>query len=161
MKNILITVLAIITIISAGVALYFYKEVQHMRSMAQVQQSVVSETPGVQAGKVQGLLGYPSDYLPQGKLVAKNIVTLKEFTQPVLGNTMKYEFILPVGVYHLKYEINDSNGGAGYHTAFSRCLAVPDCPRDGTILPVTVEAGKTTENVNINDFYSNPDPATF
>ena len=66
----------------------------------------------VDQGTVSGKLCYPSDFLPKGEIIAKDIVTGKLFSQdyPGSGNggTENFTFKLPIGTYHLKYQAHAS-----------------------------------------------------
>ncbi len=160
MKNILIGVLVFVSIISLGSAIRLYMESREIPAPISLE-ATVSQEYMIKAGKVTGKLGYPSDFLPEGKLIAKNILNGYEFSQPVNTRSLQYEFTLPEGTYHFKYDTGAESGYAGYYTTISECIASVECPKKGTIKTVSVQAGKITTNVNINDFYSDLDPSVF
>lgn len=131
----------------------------------QTQQSSSTNDIARGNGTVTGKLCYPSEGLPSGKIVAKNLATNQEITQNYSGGVDTYTFDLPVGTYHLKYTTPTYLNG--YYDSYSSCLnsgGTPECSgqQNRPLLPVTVESGKTASDINLCDFYYNPsNPPTF
>lgn len=120
-----------------------------------------TQTETGQAGIVSGRLCYPSQLLPKGKIVAKNIKTGETIVQDYLGSSvtgnLNYSFELKPGEYYLRYDVAGPEETllSHFYTNYSDCALTDTCgerkaPQE--LLPVKVEAGKTLENVHLCDF---------
>ncbi|HSW87801.1 MAG TPA: hypothetical protein VLG12_01420 [Candidatus Saccharimonadales bacterium] len=122
-------------------------------------------------GTATGRLCYPSSLIPKGTITAKNITTNELVTQDYPGTdnggSSTYTLILKPGTYHMKYTPQAYSSVIGFYTDYSTCVNNPsgsNCSGQKTrpLLPVTIEAGKTVQDVNLCDFYYSPDsPPTF
>lgn len=119
-----------------------------------------------QVGTVTGRLCYPSDFLPPGEIVAKDLGSGKEYIQNYVGSMAggksTYTFELPVGIYHLRYQGHASTKNteiftSGYYDECAKTMHTDQCtPDDGHInIDVEVEEGKEIGNVDLCDFYYN------
>jgi hypothetical protein len=119
-------------------------------------------------GIVSGKLCYPSEYLPPGEIVAKNLVTSKTYTQnfPGIGEGTSdmYDFSLPVGKYHLRYQAHASANDkaaflSGYYSPCATNNEYSFCQPDSNhkMIDVMVEDGKKVAGVDLCDYGTNPD----
>lgn len=113
-------------------------------------------TIGPSLGKVTGKLCYPSEFLPSGEIVAKNVQSGEIYTQNYSGNTENYTFELPVGTYHLRYQAHASANNPSIFTSYyhTLCGENPEytyCQSTEThsIIPTLVKQGETTTDVNL------------
>lgn len=166
---ILLAILIFISLISAASVAYFYNK-QSSKDTIQVPQSKSSsQTPSPAAsstlakqGTITGSLGYPSEFIPPGRVKAQNTNTKQVFTVNVEGlqeniGTDKFSIEVPEGTYYLKYEActepkEPDNCIDGYYTS-----------NDGTaqnqthdLIPVKIKRGETVGNIHILDFYGLP-----
>lgn len=105
-------------------------------------------------GTITGTLSYPSEFLPKGKVFAKNINTGKIYSVDYEGllfgkGTESFSISVPEGTYYLKYEAHgDSNNPEKflniYYTSF-------DQNKTHTHIPVKVVAGETVGGIQISD----------
>lgn len=104
-------------------------------------------------GKITGNLCYPSEGIPPGKIIAKNITTQKEFTQEFLGTEVTksnmYSMTVPVGTYHLKF----------LHGYYTNCGKTMDqvCQEDNSHynLDIVVQENQSVNSITPCDFYYN------
>jgi hypothetical protein len=144
-KNSLFIILVLIVFLAAGYLIF-----------VKPRTSVPTQS---QTGMVSGRLCYPSQVLPKGKIVAKNIQTGETIIQDYPGGemTFTYTFELKPGEYHLRYDVVGPEGGllSEFYTNYSDCALADTCGERKTIqelLPVKVESGKKVENIHLCDF---------
>lgn len=111
-----------------------------------------SGTPTTGEGSIVGTLCYPSETIPAGKVVAKDISknTTISFDNP--QNNASFLITLPVGQYKLKYDPN--TGSDGYYTTCTGTEAV--CQNNTTkraSIVTTVISGQSSSGVKICDYY--------
>ncbi|MEK7550527.1 MAG: hypothetical protein AAB535_01975 [Patescibacteria group bacterium] len=112
-------------------------------------------------GTVSGKLCYPSEGIPSGKIVAKNITSGQEFNKNYAGTAagvgVAYIFNLDPGTYHLKFEAAPTN--IGYYTECARNSTASVCDLDVNHknINVLVVESQETKNVDLCDFYATPD----
>jgi hypothetical protein len=168
-----ILILLILAII--GVLGYFtFKYFQLSKPIVQIntplptpsQTTTPSEAPTPSSqGTVTGKLCYPSDFLPPGEIVAKDIQNSKTYTQNYPGSTvggvLTYSFVLPVGTYPLKYQAHpDTNQPntflTGYYDECAKTQSNAMCMADSnhTNLPVISTVNQETQNIDLCDFYA-------
>ncbi len=116
---------------------------------------------------VSGKLCYPSDHLPQGNIVAKDIQTKELFTQkyPGSGNGGKstFDMELPEGTYIFRYEagVNENKPDeflAGYYT---QCATITDrgcLDTEHQLIQVQVSSQSVAESISLCDFYYSAEP---
>lgn len=115
-------------------------------------------------GTVTGNLCYPSEGIPPGTIIAKNISTGETFSQKYPGTTVypstEFSFQLNPGTYHFKFELND--GVSGYYNKCAKTMELVDCTPDENHQPlsVVVDSNKTTTGVSICDFYFSQEQET-
>jgi hypothetical protein len=170
MKKIFITILALIILIGAGYFGYkYFKPTSQPASPSPA--SEVLQTPEAKptaaSGTVSGRLCFPSDFLPPGEILAKDLGSGKTHTQEypgsMSGGKLTYSFELPVGTYHLRYQAHGSTKKpeiftSGYFDECAKTMATAECtPDSGHInIDITVKAGQETKNIDLCDFYYNP-----
>lgn len=118
-----------------------------------------------ETGTVSGKLCYPSEGLPPGEIVAKNIKTGELLQQKVDSTTsVDYSFQLPEGSYHLRYQAHPSAAKPETFTSLYYTECVKDNPYgscgpgdDHTMLLAVVSPGKETKNINLCDYGSSPE----
>jgi hypothetical protein len=112
-------------------------------------------------GTLSGKLCYPSSFLPEGKIEAKNTQTNESVFLPYPGSAnggkSSYELQVPPGSYKVRFSVmmpNNPEPMPGYHTA---CTGVEKICQDQNTtreaLTVSVKAGQTTTGVDLCDFY--------
>ena len=116
-------------------------------------------------GTVSGKLCYPSDSLPSGEIVAKNIASAELTTQNYPGSFSgagsTYTMELSPGEYNLRYQAHASGNNptlfsSGYHT---ECDGSAPCDeKSHALIPVKVVRGEATENIDLCDFYYEIEP---
>jgi hypothetical protein len=108
-------------------------------------------------GTVAGKLCFPSEGIPPGTIVAKDIGTKQTFSQNYAGteagagNTYKFE--LPVGTYHIKFQLA---GSAGYYNECAKNPTFDVCSSDASHDHIELELSEniTLKNVDLCDFYA-------
>ena len=115
-------------------------------------------------GTVIGKLCYPSDFLPGGEIVAKDLssgkMLMQDYPGSAAGGGQAYEFSLKPGRYNLRYQAHIPKDSAKFLSGYHMCYTAASTNEDvcnGTsshsLIAVKVEAGKTTEGINLCDFY--------
>jgi hypothetical protein len=114
-------------------------------------------------GTVAGRLCFPSEFIPDGWIYAKNTATQEEFTQfypgSVMGGGTTYTFDLPEGTYYLRYGakpyLDEDTVLYGYHTEQCPTGGEETCAQGNvrTNVEITVTAGGTISGVDLCDFY--------
>lgn len=108
-------------------------------------------------GTVTGKLCFPSEGIPPGTIVAKNTISKETFNQKYAGTEAgagsTYEFKLPTGTYHIKFQLS---GSAGYYNECAKNPTFDVCSGDSshTHLKVEVLENQTVKNVDLCDFYA-------
>lgn len=114
-------------------------------------------------GFVTGRLCFPSEFIPDGWIYAKNTATQEEFSQfysgSVMGGGTTYTFELSEGTYYLRYGakpyLDEDTVLYGYHTEQCPTGGEETCAQDNvrTNVAITVTAGETVSGVDLCDFY--------
>ena len=123
--------------------------------------NVQKQTPEViQTGTVSGKLCYPSEFLPEGQIVAKNTETDKIVNQDYPGSSEGgkngYTITLPEGIYKIRYEANiDGKVSSGYHTTVCPTGSEITCADTNSrvVVPVKITKDRAVENHDLCDFY--------
>ena len=171
-SNGLVMILLILALGMAGFFGYKYFNPTPVTSPTPTANTNTVQTPiatsEISTGTVSGKLCYPSSFLPPGEIVAKNLDTKEIFTQSYPGSFdgggPGYSFELPIGTYHLKYQAHASTKDtgiftSGYYDECAKTMHTNECtPDSGHInIDVKVGANKETRNIDLCDFYYNPD----
>ena len=120
-----------------------------------------TESLNSEKGTVTGNLCYPSEGIPPGTIIAKNVSTGETFSQKYNGTAVdpssKFSFSLSQGTYHFKFELG--NGLSGYYNKCAKTMDSVDCnpPENHDHLNVIVNSNKTTAGISICDFYYSSD----
>ncbi len=126
-------------------------------------------TPEPSTGTILGRLSYPSEMLPPMRVVAFSLTDGKAYFVDSRDEG-HYSLEVPAGIYYVvsyvyKDAINGNRGeadsytlGEGMETAGGYTQMVPcglkvGCD-DHSLLPVTVVAGQTTEEIHADDWYA-------
>jgi hypothetical protein len=127
-------------------------------SSAQVM--AIVETSSKKTGKVEGKLCYPSEFLPEGKITAKDMngkITSLDYPGSQKGGKNTYSMDLAEGKYNLRYEPGapKNTDYFGYHTLACPTGLETTCSdtKQRVLISATVEAGKTISNFDLCDFY--------
>jgi len=116
-------------------------------------------------GTITGRLCYPSDFLPPGDIVAKNILTKELIRQEYIGTTRggatTYLLELSPGKYYLRYEAHASLKKpeiftSGYYTFCSVHLDQCAGDQNHDLLEVEIKPGETLSKIDLCDFYYGP-----
>ena len=113
-------------------------------------------------GTITGKICYPSEFLPKGQLVAKDLADNKLYTKNFLGSEggakAEYNFDLPEGKYYLRYEAHASSEDpsyftSGYHTSCTG--SEPSCSSSDkrVSFEVKVSGNQVIDNIDLCDFY--------
>lgn len=109
---------------------------------------------------VRGTLCYPSEILPIGEIVFKNIATQEMTYQKVDGSSANYEIMLEPGTYIARYQAyidqeNPDQFSSGYFTNCAMNPVYEICSEPGSHehIPIVATAGQTIENIDLCDFY--------
>jgi hypothetical protein len=120
----------------------------------------VATSPAVATGSIAGLLGYPSDFIPAMKIFAVSIADSSKWYRvdtPIRPTGATYTLgNVPAGSYKVfAYTSNSTptNYAAGSYTEYVRCGMQPPCA-DHTVIVITVSGGRTTEGVDLRDWYA-------
>jgi len=172
-KKVFLLFLILFAVIIAAVAyLVFIKGyrsqvAENVPPLEESESKEATATPLVTDGTVSGKLCFPSDFLPPGEIIAKNTETSETYTQNYIGTSeggaLTYEFALPEGIYHLKYQAHANFDRpdvftSGYYDECAKTMATAECtPDSGHInINVIVSSGVETTDVDLCDFYYNP-----
>lgn len=171
MKDLVILILALITVSAVGIAAYLYGRTQNPSLNVNLSQSPIpttsTSTPVATAsgakGIVTGKLCFPASVLPKGKIIAKNTVTneitSQDYPGSEAGGGFVYTLNLSPGSYYMKYDANSPSGIlSGFYTNYSTCVgnsSSAECSGQRTrpLLSVDVKPGSTVTDVNLCDFY--------
>jgi hypothetical protein len=107
-------------------------------------------------GTITGRLCFPSEYIPEMTIYARNVKTGKPFSTHVKEGTAVYKILVPPGTYFVFVwtrpdEISRRSGGL-YSRAVPCGLNV-SCA-DHRPIPVEVKPGRTVNHIDPCDFYS-------
>lgn len=171
-------IMAIVLIV--GLAAYYFGRVKSIDSIAQPTPSpveiLVTSTPSIAEpsptpeptaspsavmGTVKGKLCYPSQFLPEGTIEAKNTLTKEVATLNYPGSenggASSYSFDLNPGSYYLRYKT--SGDSYGYHSETCPTGMETSCAQENerVLVTVNVEAGQTIDGHDLCDFYYSED----
>ena len=168
--------LAVFILAALGIIVFLYNQNQSLKKkLAEYQTTPVvlntptpkptaSEATPSATGTVSGKLCFPSDFLPPGEIIAKDLDSEQIYTQDYLGSQKggksTYAFELPTGTYHLRYQAHGSTQEpeiftSGYFDECAKTMHVDQCtPDEGHVnIDVKVGAGEETKNIDLCDFY--------
>ncbi len=115
------------------------------------------ETEIDRKGWVEGKICYPSDFIPDGYILAKNIVTGEVERQAFIfdkavGN-QKYSILLDEGKYVFSYEVTERGEVEGFYTNCSKDLENCLTWESHQLIEVEVMANETVTEIDICDYY--------
>jgi hypothetical protein len=118
-----------------------------------------TEQAGVKTtGDVSGRLCYPSEFIPPGEIIVKNVQSGTTVTQSYLGTEsgggITYTISLPEGMYHLKFQTAPDY--SGYYTECAKNPVNDICSLDTghQHIDVSVTPDQVTKNIDLCDFYA-------
>ena len=117
--------------------------------------SIVTATAASDGTVITGTLSYPSEFIPELRVVAFNTATGKYYFVDTVQNQSSYRIEeIPGGVYHVVAYVLDpaSTLAAGYTRAVP-CGLLATCS-DHLLIDVTVGAGQTMANIDPVDWYA-------
>ncbi len=114
-------------------------------------------------GVVSGMLCYPSSFLPEGEVVAKNTATDVVTSVAIDGTKSDYKIQLEPGTYNLRYQAHASGNDefvSGYYTKCGIDSTADICDKNDAhdLIPITISAGEVVEEVRLCDFYYTDEP---
>ena len=159
MSKRLITVIAVIIVVVAGIFIFSNQE------PSSTDQSPATETEEPKTGTIEGSMGFPSQGIPKDIIVcAENTETKDEICTDQRGEGgtgIGYAIAdVPVGTY-LVYERfiegtgNGFEGDRAYYSEYVVCGISVEC-EDHTPIEVSVTAGETTTGIDPVDWYTPP-----
>jgi hypothetical protein len=107
-------------------------------------------------GAISGHLSYPSEFIPELRVVAFDMINLGIYYYvDTVQNQSVYQIdSLPPGKYHVvAYVLDPTLDVAGGYSQFIPCGAHYGCD-DHTLLDVVVTSGTVTEDINPSDWYA-------
>jgi len=109
------------------------------------------------SGSITGSISYPSEGIPNMRVVAVNIKTGETFSTDVIDDNTYTLRDIPVGTYHVMAYLEDKSNaasaqGAGYSNAVPCGLKV-NCT-DHNLIDVEVEEGVIASDINPGDWYA-------
>jgi hypothetical protein len=110
--------------------------------------------PAALLGRITGALSYPSDYLPADMKVTAVPVSGGRTYATTKKRGTRYTLVLPAGKYYVYATTRDLPAYKAYYTDMVTCGLSIDCHSHRKIV-VTVKAGRTTPNVDPQDWYDN------
>ncbi len=113
-------------------------------------------SPGPASGSISGHLSYPSEVIPELRVVAFDAAdTTKYYFVDTVQNQSTYLIEnLPAGTYHVvAYVLDPTYDVSGGYSQAVPCGLLASCS-DHTLLPVVVQPGQTTGNVDPGDWYA-------
>lgn len=127
-------------------------------------------TPEPTTGVITGTLSYPSEFLPNMRVVAFSLTDGNAYFVDVV-NQGTYSIEVPAGTYYVvsypyegvagktgqadSYTLSGGMELSGGYSQMVPCGLSVGCD-DHTLIPVTVAAGQTVEKVDPGDWYASP-----
>ncbi len=107
-------------------------------------------------GSISGMLAYPSEGIPALKVYALAVEGDQYYSVQTQENQTEFtiEGIAP-GIYYVIAYLPNAPTTAGAWSQFVVCGLTAECT-DHSLIPVTVEAGKTAAGVKVHDWYALP-----
>jgi len=112
--------------------------------------------------RVNGKVCYPSEFIPEGIISAKNISTNKITKKDNPVNSGKFALDLDPGIYVFAYLPVKASGfdGVTYDGFYTKCATTmmnTDCDdkSEHQLIKVTLEAGQVNDEVSLCDWYHN------
>lgn len=119
----------------------------------------VTEARGVQTpantGTITGELGFPGEYVPALIIAAIPVQGGGTYLMDTKDGDITFNMtgIAPGQYYIVAYQ-RETPSFAGGYTKFALTNMTVSDPQDHTLIPVTVEIGKTVSGVRIRDWYA-------
>lgn len=116
---------------------------------------------GVATGIITGRLCYPSSFLPEGIIEAKEIgsgtIASIYYEGSEKGGSNEYSLPVPQGKYILRYKIGEEM--AGYHTDVCKTGMETTCASENSRkhIEVSVSKNQTVSGIDLCDFYYSQD----
>jgi hypothetical protein len=106
-------------------------------------------------GKVKGKICYPSEWIPPMILYFQSTSNEVVVSQLIEENQNTYTIDLEPGTYVAYAWLQDGYTLAGSYSELVTCGLTVEC-LDHSLIPITVEAGETINDVDICDWYGGP-----
>lgn len=108
-------------------------------------------------GEVEGKICFPSSFVPEGYILAKNIETSeveKTYFEGVPPNSQDYSLSLNEGKYVFAYAGTDEIA-MGFYTACAPTASINDCssPESHELIEVDIRSGDTVSGIDLCDYY--------
>ncbi len=117
---------------------------------------IPSATSGPASGSIAGHLSYPSEVIPELRVVAFDAVDVTKFYfVDTVQNQSTYRIdSIPAGTYHVvAYVLDPASKIAGGYSQAVPCGLQVGC-NDHTLMDVVVVEAQVTENINPGDWYA-------
>lgn len=115
-------------------------------------------TKGVEMGKIEGKVCYPSSFIPKGNILAKEVTTGEVKRQIFEMNEGNQNFAMELdkGRYVVAYQPNEMEV-MGFYTGCA--IDLENCISDKShqLIEVEVGAGEIVKGVDICDYYYQPE----
>jgi hypothetical protein len=110
-------------------------------------------TPTPMPGSISGTLSYPSEFIPELRVVAFSVGGFNYRYVETMENQGTYQITgLPPGKYHVVAYVVDGSLAGGYTLAVSCGLSI-ECA-DHSLIDVTVTSAQDTPDINPVDWYA-------
>lgn len=155
-------VILMLVVILLGGGFYFFKpkEVKKeepllINNREQISPTQVSLMQTIEKGTVEGKICYPSSFIPDGQILAKNVETKEVFPQifKMEGSNQEFEMELTEGKYVFAYKPDDTEGMMGFYSPCA--VEMETCATDESheLIEVKIKAGERLKNIDICDYY--------
>ncbi len=149
-------VVLILIVILWGGGFYFFKQKEIKKEEVWLNnKEQISPTQVSKKGTVEGKICYPSSFIPDGQILAKNVQTKEIFSQvfKMEGNNQEFEMELVEGKYVFAYKPDEAGGMMGFYSPCA--VEMETCATDESheLIEVEVKAGERLKNIDICDYY--------
>lgn len=164
-----------ITILSLGLAgVFAYQNYRFKKQAQQVEPTFLpgiispSPTTGPQQnneteGTVTGRVCFPSEGIPAGNILAKDVSSGETFKQEYLGSEVAgktdYSFKLKPGIYVFAYDPGRHGQNMGYYTSCAESGHANECStkESHSLTEITVVSGESINDIDLCDYYYKPE----
>lgn len=106
------------------------------------------------SGRIEGMLSYPSSYIPALRVCAKNIKNNSQRCIQTNKNQKQYKIEVPAGTYQVFATVTIAGEtDTAYYSRAVPCGLRYGC-NDHTPIPVTVKSGQVVRGINPQDWYN-------
>lgn len=121
---------------------------------------MVADIP-ISKGTVMGKICFPSSFVPEGYILAKNVntnVIEKIYFEGVPPLTQEYSLSLNEGKYVFAYAQKEGEA-EGFYSSCALITNASDCgtPKSHELIEIDIRANDTVSNIDLCDYYYSPE----